>query len=83
MPRPRSASDAQIIAATIAAIGRRWPAKLTIAHIADEVGLSPAALVARFGAKAGLLAAVAADGTGYADTAFDDAIPRTSPGSKR
>ena len=73
MPRPRVATDQQIIAGTIAAIGKHGPAKLTLAHVADEVGITPAALVRRFGSKAGLLAAVAADAADYADSAFDEA----------
>ncbi len=77
MPRPRSATDSQIIAATVAAIGKHGPAKLTLAHIADEIGLSPAALVQRFGSKAGLMAAVASDAAHHADAAFDQAQART------
>lgn len=78
MPRPRLATDRQILEATVAAIGKHGPAKLTLAHVADEVGLTPAALLRRFGSKAGLLAAVAAQGAATADAVFDDAEQRSS-----
>lgn len=78
MPRPRSVSDDQIISGTIAAIGKHGPARLTLAHVAEEVGITPAALVRRFGSKAGLLAAVASAGADYADAAFDAATARTA-----
>ena len=45
--------------ATTELIGRVGPARLTLAHVADAVGLSPATLVQRFGSKRGLLLAVA------------------------
>lgn len=78
MARPRSVSDDQIVRGTIAAIGKHGPAKLTLAHVAQEVGITPAALVRRFGSKAALLAAVAADASQHADATFDDATARTS-----
>jgi AcrR family transcriptional regulator len=61
-PRPRQASDAQIIGAALRAITRLGPARLTLADVAQEVGLSAAALVQRFGSKRGLLLAIAAQG---------------------
>lgn len=73
MPRPRSASDAQILAATMRAIGRHGPTKLTLAHVAAEAGLSPAALVQRFGSKGELLVAAARTGWSHAAHAFDRA----------
>lgn len=76
MPRPRSITDEQIIAATVAAIGRHGPARLTLAHVADEAGVSPAALIQRFGSKAALLAAVAERGSGQAETVFDATAAR-------
>ena len=77
MPRPRLVTDDQIISGTIAAIGKHGPAKLTLAHVATEVGVTPAALVRRFGSKAALLAAVANAGADYADEVFDSADART------
>jgi AcrR family transcriptional regulator len=61
-PRPRQASDAEILAAALTAILRHGPVRLTLAHVAREAGLSPAALVQRFGSKRGLLLAVASGG---------------------
>jgi len=71
MTRPRTVSDEQILAAAMTAIGRHGPARLTLAHVAQEVGLSPAALVQRFGSKAGLLRAAASRGSDRAGEVFD------------
>lgn len=59
-PRPRTATDEEILAGAVRAITRLGPARLTLAAIAREVGLSAAALVQRFGSKRQLLLAVAA-----------------------
>jgi len=58
-PRPRQASDEQIIEAAIRAMTRLGPARFTLAAVAQEAGLSAAALVQRFGSKRGLLLALA------------------------
>jgi AcrR family transcriptional regulator len=58
-PRPRQASDAQIIEAAVRAMTRVGP-RMTLADVAREAGLSAAALVQRFGSKRGLLLAMAA-----------------------
>jgi AcrR family transcriptional regulator len=58
-PRPRLASDADILAGALRAITRLGPVRLTLAEVAREVGLSAAALVQRFGSKRGLLLALA------------------------
>jgi AcrR family transcriptional regulator len=63
-PRPRTVSDEQILAATARAIGRVGPLRLTLAHVAREVGLSPATLIQRFGSKRALLLAFARQGGG-------------------
>jgi AcrR family transcriptional regulator len=60
--RPRTASDAAILAATGRALGRAGPARLTLADVAADVGLAPPTLVQRFGSKRGLLLAFAALG---------------------
>jgi AcrR family transcriptional regulator len=60
--RPRTVSDETILAAVGQAIGRYGPARLTLAHVAEEVGLAPATLLQRFGSKRGLLLAFAAHG---------------------
>ena len=64
MPRPRTVADEDIVAATGRVIGRVGPAKLTLALVAQEVGLSPATLVQRFGSKRGLLLALGKSGGG-------------------
>jgi AcrR family transcriptional regulator len=68
--RPRTASDDDILAATGRAIGRIGPARLTLANVADEVGLAPATLLQRFGSKRGLLLAFSARGAPAAAEAF-------------
>ena len=55
--RPRRVNDAAIVFATPRALGRLGFAHLTLAAVATEAKLSPAALVKRFGSKGGLLAA--------------------------
>ena len=63
-PRPKTVDDAEILAGTGRVIGRVGPAKLTLALIANEVGLAPATLVQRFGSKRGLLLALGKSGQG-------------------
>lgn len=69
-PRPRTVSDEQIFAATARAVTRLGPARLTLADVADTVGLSAAALVQRFGSKRGLLLAFVTSAPGTADECF-------------
>ncbi|MDD9980946.1 MAG: TetR/AcrR family transcriptional regulator [Gammaproteobacteria bacterium] len=61
-PRPRTVHDREILAAAARVIGRVGPARLTLALVADEVGLAPATLIQRFGSKRGLLLAIAESG---------------------
>lgn len=56
-PRPRAFSDSDIFAATLEAAGEVGPFKLTLAHVAKKIGISPATLIQRFGTKRGLLLA--------------------------
>jgi AcrR family transcriptional regulator len=72
-PRPRRASDEEILAAAARMIGRVGPVRLTLAHVAREVGLAPATLVQRFGSKRKLLLAMASQGGGY-DREFVDRL---------
>lgn len=58
-PRPRTTSDADILAAAYRVVSRVGP-NLTLADVATEAGVSPATLVQRFGSKRGLLLAFAA-----------------------
>lgn len=55
MPRPRTVTDTEILAAAAAAIAAVGPARLTLAVVADAAGLSAATLVQRFGSKRALL----------------------------
>lgn len=69
-PRPRQASDEDILKAAFRAIARLGPARLTLADVAREAGVSAAALVQRFGSKRDLLLAAAADAAGGSDYIF-------------
>ncbi|MBW8805371.1 MAG: TetR/AcrR family transcriptional regulator [Catenulisporales bacterium] len=62
MGRPRTVSDEQVLAGAARAIARVGPARLTLAEVGREVGLSAATLVQRFGSKRGVLLAVARHG---------------------
>ncbi|HEU0037364.1 MAG TPA: helix-turn-helix domain-containing protein [Kofleriaceae bacterium] len=55
MARPRTVSDEKILQATIRMMAKHGPVAMTLAHVAGEIGLSPAALVKRFGSKRALL----------------------------
>jgi AcrR family transcriptional regulator len=59
VPRPKLKPDADLVVATIRVIERVGPARLTLAGVAQEAGMSPATLMQRFGSKRGLLLAVA------------------------
>jgi AcrR family transcriptional regulator len=63
--RPRTVDDDALLAATLELIGRVGPARLTLAGVAQEVGLAPATLVQRFGSKRGLMLAAARRGTAW------------------
>jgi AcrR family transcriptional regulator len=69
-PRPRQASDDEILKAVFRAITRLGPARLTLADVAGEAGISAAAVVQRFGSKRALLLAAAADAAGGSDYIF-------------
>jgi AcrR family transcriptional regulator len=58
-PRPRKVTDQEVFAAALRVIRRVGPADLTLAAIADEAGVTPGALVQRFGSKKGLQVAMA------------------------
>jgi AcrR family transcriptional regulator len=70
-PRPRQASDEAILAAVLRAVTARGPVRMTLADVAREAGLSPAALVQRFGSKRGLLLAFAAQGAEGGEFLFE------------
>ena len=69
-PRPRTVDDGDILMAAWRAISRIGPARLTLADVAKEIGLSPATLVQRFGSKRGLLLALAEGSVGSVDACF-------------
>jgi AcrR family transcriptional regulator len=75
-PRPRTINDSDIFAATLAAAGEFGPTKLTLAHVAKKVGMSPATLIQRFGTKRGLLLAALGHGAGSAGDPFRAARER-------
>lgn len=64
-PRPRSASNDDILDGVMRAIARVGPARLALTDVAEETGLAPATLIQRFGSKRGML--LAALGRGVAD----------------
>ncbi|MBI2072389.1 MAG: TetR/AcrR family transcriptional regulator [Gemmatimonadetes bacterium] len=55
MPRPKKATDEEVFAAVHRAMTRVGAGELTLAHIADEAGVTPGALVQRFGSKRELM----------------------------
>jgi AcrR family transcriptional regulator len=61
-PRPKTAPDAAILDAAARLLARHGPARLRLADVAREVGLSPATLLLRFKTKRKLLLAVAEHG---------------------
>ena len=58
MARPRSTSDDDFVQAAATAAVRRGDGSWSLADVARVVGVTPAALVKRFGSKRGLLLAV-------------------------
>ncbi len=63
-PRPRLASDAEIVEAAKRVISREGPNGFTLAEVGHEAGIAPATLVQRFGSKRDLMLAVAGRGAG-------------------
>lgn len=70
MPRPRKASDAEVMAATHRVMQEVGPAQVTLARIAAEAGVTAGALVQRFGSKRGLMLALMAEFSGSAPAFF-------------
>lgn len=58
-PRPRKVDDSDVFAAAYRAMQRVGPQQLTLGEIAREAGLTPGALVQRFGSKRRLQVALA------------------------
>jgi AcrR family transcriptional regulator len=83
MPRPRTITDEAIVAATVRAIDRHGPARMTLADVAREAGVSPAALVQRFGSKQALLVAVGRSSREHVERATARALEEPGPYLKR
>jgi AcrR family transcriptional regulator len=66
-PRPRTVDDDVILLAAARVLGRVGPMRLTLAHVAREVGLAPATLIQRFGSKRKLLLRLARSRAGAAE----------------
>lgn len=79
MGRPQTVTDEQIVRAAARAIGKHGPVKLTLAHVAAEVGITPAAIVQRFGSKRGLLLAIGESQAFAVDPQIDAALARRTP----
>lgn len=73
MPRTRTRSDADILEATARVVSRLGPARFTLADVGEEVGLSPATLLQRFGSKRGLLLAFVSSSTADLAREFEEA----------
>ena len=76
-PRPRTASDEDLLAATFRVVTRVGP-HLTLGDVAREAGVSAATLVQRFGSKRGMLLAFASLAAHGTDEEFA-AIRKTHP----
>jgi AcrR family transcriptional regulator len=73
--RPRTHSDDVLLDATFRAVGAVGPARLTLADVAREAGVSPATLVQRFGSKRALLVAAAARAAARAEAVLPEPGP--------
>lgn len=77
-PRPRLASDAEIIQAATRVIARLGPTGFTLAEVGREAGIAAATLVQRFGSKRDLMLAVAGRGVAAPESCFEAARRETS-----
>jgi AcrR family transcriptional regulator len=69
-PRPRRLSDAAILEAAFEVVQRTGPDRFTLADVGQEVGLSAATLVQRFGSKRSLLLAMLQQSVTQTDDRF-------------
>jgi AcrR family transcriptional regulator len=72
-PRPRTVSNAEILEGAARAISELGAARLTLADVAEEVGLAPATLLQRFGSKRDLLLALVEQSVADVEVRFDAA----------
>lgn len=70
MARPRTVEDDEVLAAVARAVARVGPLRMTLADVADQVGVTPSALVQRFGGKRQLLLAMVDQGSAVVDAGF-------------
>lgn len=68
--RRQKVTDEDVFAAAQRAMSRHGPHELTLAHIADEAGVTPGRLVQRFGGKRALLLALSERFAGSARPVF-------------
>lgn len=66
MGRPRKATDEEILEAALGVMMRLGPTQWTLADVAGEVGLTPGAIVQRFGSKRALQIRLAEEAAGGA-----------------
>lgn len=86
MPRPKTQSDEDVLAAAHRLIQADGPEALTFARLADYCGLAPATLVQRFKTKAGLMQATllhAWDGLDARTAKLAADMPKTPSGAVR
>ena len=76
MPRPRTIADSEVLAAAGRVVGRLGPARLTLAAVGAECGLSASTIVQRFGSRRGLLLALSAHGRDGVPAVFAAAAGR-------
>lgn len=69
-PRPRTVADADILLAASRVISQVGPTRFTLADVGRASGLSPGALVKRFGSKRGLLLAMSRQSMESVDACF-------------
>jgi AcrR family transcriptional regulator len=74
MARPRTRSDAEVLAAALRAVAAHGVARLTLADVAREAGLAPSTLAERFGSKRALLLAAARQAAGDVRLADGDVV---------
>jgi AcrR family transcriptional regulator len=71
-PRPRKVSDDDVFMAAHRAMSRLGPGELTLAHIAQEAGVTAGLLVQRYGSKRDLLLALSQRFSGGAGDMFGE-----------
>ena len=74
MPRPPSVTNAALLRAAAQVIGRRGPVEFTIREVADQAGLSAAAVMQRFRTKRGLLLALLEHAVAGVEARFKHAL---------